>query len=207
MNKSTKELTIGAVVICVLAGGGLFGYQQIFTKGLDRLPAKVCDGAIKRETAARVLPDARSANDNAGVTGTGENFFLGCKVDTSGNSIVSGEAKLEDASLKNWVDYYKGKIDAKVLRVSAGDIEALSLSGTASVYVPCIPRGVNASDANQSYAMIVEARVIGKSRVKGKVLRQALTDFAYQLTEHAYKVAECQKPLKFPQDSPRYRSS
>ncbi|MGW2081192.1 hypothetical protein ACWCOW_30385 [Streptomyces sp. NPDC001939] len=53
--------------------------------------------------------------------------------------------------------------------------------------------------------MITEARVIGRSRVKGAALRQALTDFACQLAQHAYKVGECQKPLEFPQELPRYK--
>ncbi|GHI04450.1 hypothetical protein [Streptomyces cellostaticus] len=36
-------------------------------------------------------------------------------------------------------------------------------------------------------------------------LRQALTDFAYQLTQHAYKLAECKDSRGFPKELPRYK--
>lgn len=210
MRKSSRHFAIGAVIICGLIIGGLFGYQQIFTKGLDRLPRKVCDGAVDRETAAHVLPDARSASEDGGVTGTGENFLFGCRVDTTGDSLVSGEVKVQDASVKSWSDFYKGyggPEEGKALHIATDEVRALSKTRIASVYVPCVPRGMKASNARQSYALIAEVRVVGGSRVKGAALRQDLTDFAYQLTEHAYKVGECQKAWAFPKELPGYPSA
>ncbi|MFG2518957.1 hypothetical protein [Streptomyces sp. NPDC048527] len=210
MRKSARDFGIGAVCVCGLTIGGLFGYQQIFTQGLDRLPDRVCDGAVDRETVAHVLPDARSASEDGGATGTGDNFLVGCRVDTTGDSLVSGEVKVQDVSAKSWSDFYKGyggSEEGKALHVATNEVRALSKTRIASVYVPCVPRGVKASNARQSYALIGEVRVVGESRVKGAVLRQELTDFAYQLTQHAYKTAECQKDLGFPEELPGYPPS
>ncbi|MGW6141051.1 hypothetical protein [Streptomyces sp. NPDC055140] len=207
MRKSLRDFGIGAVIVCGLIIGGLFGYQQIFTKGLDRLPEKVCDGAVDRETAAHVLPDARSASEDGGMTGTGENFLFGCRVDTTGDEVVSGEVKVQDASAKSWSDFYQGyggSEEGKALHVAANEVRALSKTRIASVYVPCVPSGVKASNARQSYALIAEVRVVGESRANGAALRQGLTDFAYQLTKHAYKVGKCQKALTFPKKLPDY---
>ncbi|MFS4097454.1 hypothetical protein [Streptomyces sp. AF1A] len=53
-------------------------------------------------------------------------------------------------------------------------------------------------------ALVAEADVIGKSRVSGAALGQALTDFAYQLTRHAYDLAGCKGARDFPAQLPRY---
>ncbi|RVU24479.1 hypothetical protein EOT10_15870 [Streptomyces antnestii] len=209
VKKSSRDFVIGVVIVCGLAIGGLVGYQQIFTKGLDRLPDEVCDGAVDREVAAQVLPDARSASEDGSVTGTGENLFFGCRVDTTGHSLVSGEVKVQAVSAKSWSNFYEGyggAEEGKALQVGVGEVRALSKTRIASIYAPCAPRGVKASTARQPYALIAEVRVLGESRVKGAALRQDLTNFAYQLTQHAYKVGECQDALTFPKEIPSYPS-
>ncbi|MFF6997679.1 hypothetical protein ACFY93_22340 [Streptomyces sp. NPDC008313] len=198
-----------AVVLCAIFGGIWFGYQQIFRRGIDRLPATLCDGAVKREVAARVLPEARSAGHKSDVTGAGDNFMFACRVDTSDDYMVSGEAIMRDVSESGWADFYEqygGDNEGKVVRVPSGDVRALSKRGFATVYVPCVPRGVDAADADETYALVTEARVVGKHKANGIELRQALTDFAYQVTVHAYAVAECQKPRDFPEELPRYET-
>lgn len=49
--------------------------------------------------------------------------------------------------------------------------------------------------------------MIGESRASGAALRQAVTDFAYQLTKHAYELAECQAPRTLPEELPRYEEN
>ncbi|MFF2509679.1 hypothetical protein [Streptomyces sp. NPDC058086] len=71
------------------------------------------------------------------------------------------------------------------------------------MYVPCAPPGVPSYNASQPYAVVGEAR-IGPAKATGVPLRQALTDFAYQLAKHAYKLAECKDPRGFPEELPRY---
>ncbi|MGX4691709.1 hypothetical protein [Streptomyces sp. JNUCC 63] len=72
------------------------------------------------------------------------------------------------------------------------------------MYVPCAPPGVPSYNASQPYAVVGEALVYGRAKVTGVPLHQALTDFAYQLTKHAYKLAECKAPRDFPEQLPRY---
>lgn len=198
------------VALCLLGGGGWFAYQQIFTKGLDELPPKVCDKAVDREAVVRVLPDTRSADEEAKPTGAGKNFALNCRIYTSGDSILSGEAKIQDASEQSWINFYGGKVNDRIIRVSTDGVAALAqrdnAHATASVYVACTPRGVQAADASESYALITEARVVGDTRVTDAALRQAVTDFAYQLTKRAYELGECQNTRTLPDELPRYKS-
>ncbi|MGW6927181.1 hypothetical protein ACWGA9_38960 [Streptomyces sp. NPDC054950] len=49
--------------------------------------------------------------------------------------------------------------------------------------------------------------MIGDSRASGAALRQAVTDFAYQLTKHAYELAECQARRTLPEELPRYQEN
>ncbi|MEU7428523.1 hypothetical protein [Streptomyces sp. NPDC040750] len=210
MRKSTKQFTFGAVLLCLLAGGGYFGYQQVFTKGLDRLSKKVCDDAVARETVIRALPDSRSAEQAAKQNGSGTSYTFSCRIATSGDSILSGEAKIQDTSERTWVDFYGSHAGTALLRSSADGVEALAQldnhHGTASVYVPCIPRGVQASAASESYALVTEARAIGDTRSTGTPLRQVVTDFAYQIAKHAYTSGECRTPRSFPKELPRYKA-
>jgi hypothetical protein len=54
--------------------------------------------------------------------------------------------------------------------------------------------------------VVGEAWLHGPAKAKGVALRQALTDFAYQVTQHAYASAECKAPRNFPKELPRYES-
>ncbi|ARP71804.1 hypothetical protein LK06_019695 [Streptomyces pluripotens] len=95
------------------------------------------------------------------------------------------------------------------MTTSKDGVEALAQMdgdiGSASIYVPCAPANVEEGSASQAYALVAEAGVTGKSRATGAELRQALTDFAYQLTQRAYGLAECKTPRAFPEQLPRYK--
>ncbi|WP_306185880.1 hypothetical protein [Streptomyces sp. MK5] len=128
---------------------------------------------------------------------------------TSSDSSLTGQARVQPASSGKWLKYYRGSgRQNPIIRVSTGGIEALALTGsgeaTASVYVPCAPPSVPSYNASQPYAVIGEVRIDGRAKTAGMSLRQALTDFAYQLTEHAYKLAECRDHRAFPKELPRY---
>lgn len=90
-----------------------------------------------------------------------------------------------------------------------GDIEALAQVGThaatSSVYVPCAPPGVPKYNASEPYAVVSQVSISGPAKAKGVPLRQTLTDIAYQLTQHAYKLAECKNHRDFPRALPRYK--
>ncbi|WP_157878566.1 hypothetical protein [Streptomyces chattanoogensis] len=193
---------------CILLGAGVFGFLEFFTKGLDRLPAKVCHGAVDREIAASALPDTRKAYEGGKSDPSGETFTSTCYVKTSSNfisegSIISGEAELGDATSTSWSNRFTASGNGKKFEASSGGIKAISYPERSSIYVPCTPPGKKKEQARQAYALIVEARTIGETRVTGTPLRQAITDFAYQLARHAYKVGECQEPRKFPAELPR----
>jgi hypothetical protein len=134
--------------------------------------------------------------------------MFSCHVFTSADSILSGMARVEDASVQQWLNHYGASTEGDAVRVSVDGAEALAEldldNGNSSVYVPCVPRGVRADDANESYAIVTEASVIGEGRISGAALRQAVTDFAYQLTKHTYDVAECRDPRALPEELPRY---
>ena len=199
-----RALSIGLVVIGLI-GGGVFLFS---IKGLYLLSDKVCDGTVKRDVAIRTLPRTRSADEWADQGGTGRNFSYACRVSTSGDSILSGQVDLRDSSKAAWVDSYGSLAASHVIRVSKGYVEALAQidgdGGSASIYVPCVPTNVKEGDASHAYALVADAGVTGKSRATGAELRQALTDFAYQLTKHAYELAGCKGPHDFPEELPRY---
>ncbi|MER6559884.1 hypothetical protein ABT300_19550 [Streptomyces sp. NPDC001027] len=201
---AAKGLLIG-LVTCGLIGGAI---ALFFMKGLYLLPDKVCDGAVQRDIAVQILPRARAAEEYSSQGGTGDNFDFYCTVSTSGNSTLSGMVDLRDASTSAWEEHYGSLAGNHVVRVTRGDIEALAQtdddSEISSVYVPCRPRNMKEDAGKQKYALIAEVSVNGKSQATGGELRQALTDFAYQLTRHAYKLAECKEPRGFPEALPRY---
>ncbi|MCD7440420.1 hypothetical protein K4B79_19610 [Streptomyces lincolnensis] len=189
-----KRTLIVTTAAFALAVGGALGYLEIFTKGLDRLPERPCDGAVARSTVKSILPDARSAKDRGTGTSPGKDFTFFCRVLTSDDHIVSGESDVQDASTETWFSGYEqesGETYGEIRRGSKDDMETLTLDRLASVYVACTPPDANADDALQRYALITEVRVVGGSRVHGNDLRKALTDFAVQLTDHAYKVGKC----------------
>ncbi|MFR9788690.1 hypothetical protein ACL07V_08430 [Streptomyces sp. MB22_4] len=201
---TAKAFFIGLAVIG-LTSGSAFLY---FMKGLYLLPDKVCDHAIQRDIAIRTLPRARAADEWADQGGTGRRFSFACRVSTSSDSILSGQVDLRDSSEAAWVSAYGDLAGSRVVRVSKGGVEALAQvggdKGAASVYVPCVPKSVKEIGASHDYALVANVGVAGKSRATGAALRQALTDFAYQLTVHAYKLADCAEPHSFPEEMPRY---
>ena len=205
MTKKVRAVALGGA-ICLLLSGCIFGYQYFFTKGLDRLPEKVCSGAVERATVVSALADAREAHDGESQTSPGEDFLFACRVTTSNDSIISGESEVSDASVASWTRHFEEKGDGKVMKVSSGDVRALTVSGLATVYVPCTPPDRDSGDAIQSYALVTQARVIGDSRVKGVALRQALTDFSFQMTKHAYKIGKCQETERLPVKLPAINS-
>ncbi|MFD9323016.1 hypothetical protein ACFWDQ_36105 [Streptomyces sp. NPDC060053] len=207
MRMNRKILTLSAAALA-LTIGGWFSYQEFFTSGLEKLPDKVCDESIKRETVIRVLPDTRSAEDGADTNGTGDGFMFSCHIYTAGDSILSGEAQIQDSSQKTWENYYKsygGKSKGASEQTSSRGIYAISRGDFASVYVPCVPSGSKADDASQAYSLISEVRVIGESRSAGHDLHQALTDFAYELTRRAYALGRCEDGQSFPAELPRFK--
>jgi hypothetical protein len=137
--------------------------------------------------------------------------MFSCRIYTSAGSILSGMARVQDTSVQQWADHYGAGTDSDAIRVSVDGIEALadpdSESGSSSIYVPCVPRGVRAEDARKSYAIVTEASVIGDGRISGTALRQAVTDFAYQVIKHTYKLAECQNPRPLPEELPRFEDN
>lgn len=196
--KKNALLSIGAG--CLLLAGGFAGYRFLFTNGLDELPHQVCSGAVDREIAIRALPPSRSAEEGDRSGTPGQHFFYSCYIYAGDDSTISGEAQASDSSVATWVNFYKGKRGGdKLVRVGQGPVQALSLpGGLVSVYVPCTPPRTDPGEAVQSYALVTEARTIGETRAKGEDLRQAVTDFAYAITKHAYRVGECQEHISFP---------
>ncbi|MDX2683327.1 hypothetical protein [Streptomyces soliscabiei] len=203
--ESGKGLVLCLVVLSLLGGATWL----FFIKGLYMLPEKMCEGTLERGVVTRVLPNARSADEGSHSRGVGDDLSFSCYVTTSNDSGLSGEARVQPASSQEWLKYYQETGGRKnVIRVSVGDIEALaqinSKNSTASVYVPCTPPAVPEYNASEPYAVIGEARIDGSTEITGRPLRQTLTDFAYRLTEHAYKLAECKDARDFPGELPRY---
>ncbi|CAL9287394.1 hypothetical protein SUDANB25_01317 [Streptomyces sp. SudanB25_2051] len=196
-----KKRTRTTVIALSLVAGVTFGYVEIFTKGVDRLPERPCAGAVDRDLAARALPSARSAKERGRLEQGMHGFTFRCSVQTSGDSILVADAQTGDGEPKNWYEYHLPKRDEEgAIEVSSGDIRALSLAPDyASVYVPCVPPR-SELPANH---LIVDASTVGPTRAKGDELREILVDFAYQLARHAYRAGECREPRSFPESLPR----
>lgn len=117
---------------------------------------------------------------------------------------------LRESSKVDWAAGYGSSSGTAVVRTSAGRVAGLAQvnadHGIASVYVPCEPKKAREGKGGAfgHPALVAEADVIGKSRVSGAALRQALTDFAYQLTRHAYDLVGCKGARDFPAQLPRY---
>ncbi|MGW7357000.1 hypothetical protein ACWGI0_10220 [Streptomyces sp. NPDC054802] len=206
MQARRKKNIVNTGIGCLLAIAAVFGYLEIFTKGVDRLPARPCDGAVARETAARALPSARSAEER-GVLRQDRldgDFFFACYVRTSGGSLISGEVVSRDTAPGPWRDYYaeQGYV-ADPVDVSSGDIRAVAHPDHAYVYVPCTPPGKKPGEALNANALTVDAWTIGETRVQGDELRQVIVDFAYQLARHTYKAVDCKESRTFPEELPR----
>lgn len=203
--KNARVILLFLVVLGLFCGGG----WAFLNKGLYVLPDKMCEGTLKRDTVKQVLPKARSADSGSDVQGSGSGLSFWCHVNTSNDSSLSGEARVQPVSREQWIsDYRQFGGQHQIIRVSAGDMEALAQidpsADTSSVYVPCVPSGLPERDASRPYAVIGESRIYGSAKVTGVPLRQALTDFAYQLSRHAYELAECKGHRNFPAQLPRY---
>ncbi|MEV5489228.1 hypothetical protein AB0L47_14655 [Streptomyces bobili] len=202
---SAKGFVICLTVLCLVGAAAWFA----LTTGLERLPSKVCDGAVERDLVIRTLPRTRTAEEGASHRHEGKDLEFSCHIYTSADPILSGVAEVEDASVDSWFNRYGGMAKRDSVRISADGIEALARidrdSGNSYVYIPCVPHEVRASDASESYAILAEASVIGEGRISGAALRQAVTDFAYQLAKHTYELAQCQGSTRdLPADLPRY---
>ncbi|MFI1510501.1 hypothetical protein [Streptomyces sp. NPDC020597] len=203
--ESGKGLLLCILVLSLLGGTAWL----FFIKGLYVLPSKMCDDTLTRGTVTQVLPNARSADHGSRARGVGDSLSFSCYVTTSNDSSLSGEARVKPLAHVNWLKRYQASSErSRLVRVSVGDIEALfqidSGTGTSSVYVPCEPPAVPEYNASAPYAVVGEARVDGSAKVMGRPLGQTLTDFAYRLARHAYKLAECKEPRSFPEALPRY---
>ncbi|MFF4660207.1 hypothetical protein [Streptomyces sp. NPDC001381] len=201
---SVKGFLICLTVLSLVGAAAWFA----LTTGLERLPSKVCDGAVDRDVVIRALPRTRTAEEGASKRHEGKDLMFSCHIYTSADSILSGMAQVEHTSVEQWLNHYGADTGDEIVRVSADGIEALARldedSGSSSIFIPCVPRGLRAEDAKESYAIITEAGVVGEGRVSGAELRQAVTDFAYQVTAHAYELAECQGSRLLPEELPRY---
>ncbi|MFE9095590.1 hypothetical protein [Streptomyces sp. NPDC007264] len=184
--------------------------MQFFTKGLEHLHAKICDGAVERNLVVQLLPPARSAEEGSEHRNSGDRLTYYCHVVTSSDSSLWGEARVRPVSKTDWLDGYRGSGgDNSIIRTSIDGIEALAqLDGEqAAVYVACVPPAVPSYNASEDYAVITRVEASGDVKATGMALRQALTDFAYRLTKHAYGLAECKVPRNFPEELPRYKGS
>ncbi|WP_327400904.1 hypothetical protein OG194_12250 [Streptomyces sp. NBC_01288] len=204
---SVKAAILILSVIGLFCGAG----WTFLNKGLYLLPNKMCDGTLERDTVKQVLPKARSADSGFGSQGAGYNLTFSCHVTTSNDSILSGTAQVEPVSRDQWLKHFRGTgKQNQLIRVSVGKIEALaqidSSENTSSVYVPCAPRSVPSYNSSQPYAVVGETWISNPAHTKSIPLRQTLTDFAYQLAQHTYKLGECKEPRDFPKELPRYGS-
>jgi hypothetical protein len=204
---SVKTFLSILLILGMFCGAG----WAFLNKGLYLLPNKMCDGTLERDTVKWVIPKARSADSGFDSQGAGDDITFPCHVTTSNDSIPSGKAQVEPVSRDQWLEYYRssGKQN-QLFHVSVGNIEALaqinSSANTSSVYVPCTPPFVPSYNSTQPYAVFGEAWIRKSANAKSVPLRETLTDFAYQLTQHAYKLAECKKSRAFPKELPRYGS-
>lgn len=209
-----RNIFIGLLLIAVV-GGGFFLF---FNKGLYMLPDKVCDSSVDRGLAIRTLPLTRAAHHRTGQYRTGADFQYFCFVSTSSGSRMEGNVSIQDASDSEWADDHGPLAGHRVVKTSKEGIRALAQIGEdandshASVYVACTtpldPYGLDGTTDTKphTYALVTDADVLGKTSATGSELRQNLTDFAYQIARHAYKLAKCQEPRHFPEQLPRYKS-
>ncbi|MGW7045939.1 hypothetical protein ACWGDT_25265 [Streptomyces avermitilis] len=197
-----KKIAAGGIGFLIACMGAFFGYEQLAENGLDDLPSKPCNGAVDRTTVANVLPDAKKAEERGKHTDPGKEFKFYCSVKTDNGSILSAEAEARDAAEKTWSTFYDQSRSGNKVEVPAGDAHVLSWPKFSAVYILCTPPGRKASEAVQSYALTVDARIIGKSRVQGNELRRALTSFALQVSEYAHEAGKCQESATYPTTSP-----
>jgi hypothetical protein len=208
---SVKRLFICVIAFCLTAVAIWFGYIQFFTKGLEHLPSKMCENTVDRDMVIDVLPSARSAKEGSDRQNSGDDLTFYCHVATSSDSSLWSQAGVRPVSKEKWLKSYRGSGgDSRIIRVSVDGIEAVARldpeDTEAGVYVSCVPPTVPSYNASAAYAVITEVNVSGDAKATGATLRQTLTDVAYRLTEHVYKLAECKAPRDFPDELPRYEN-
>ncbi|MBB4158276.1 MULTISPECIES: hypothetical protein [Streptomyces] len=198
-----KRTAVAGTARAVMAGA-VFGYVEVFTKGIDRLPEKPCGGAVDRGLAADALPSARKAEERGKLTSP-DDLFFSCYVRTD-DSIVSGEVQAGRATEATWQEAHRSDREDGAVPVSAGEVKALALPTRARVYVPCAPRRTEAG-AKERRCLTVRARTIGETRLHGTALRQVVAGFACQMARHAYEAGECGETIAFPGELPRLGSN
>ncbi|MER7478448.1 hypothetical protein ABTX60_12450 [Streptomyces sp. NPDC126510] len=206
---SAKNFLFCVLGFCLAGFVAWFGYVQFFTKGLERLPTKVCEKTVDREMVIKVLPSARSAEEGADRHNSGDKLSFHCGVVTSSDSSLWAQAQVRPVSKEKWLSSYRGSGGgSRTAHVSLDGVEAVARlnpeATEAGVYVPCVPPVVPSYNASAAYAVITEASVGGETHATGATLRQTLTDVAYRIAEHAYKLAECKAARDFPEELPRY---
>ncbi|WP_103514120.1 hypothetical protein [Streptomyces sp. SM10] len=161
---------------------------------------------LDRDIAATILPGTMTARERGRkVDGVGENFLFSCNVKTrSQDSILSGDGAVHDISADEWLEGVEEDADASKLEVDFQGIRAVSYATQAFLYVPCTPTGKKSGAARQDYGLIVESRTIGDTAVTGDELRQAVTDFAYELLRYNYRIQGCQEVRTLPSELPRF---
>ncbi|MFE6103323.1 hypothetical protein ACFVQ4_25650 [Streptomyces laurentii] len=189
--------------VLTLAAGAAFGYVEVFTKGFERLPTQLCDGAVDRNLAEKVIPPARKVKERGKFLPSTFNFMFACYVRTD-DSYLSGEAESGRATIEDWESLEEDSSRGKPEWLSVNGVRALAWEDRALVYVPCTPRRqTGESDHDRERSLIAESRAVGDTRVHGRELRQVLVDFAYQMVRHTYKLGECIEPRTFPDELPR----
>ncbi|WP_405795769.1 hypothetical protein [Streptomyces longwoodensis] len=207
---STKGFLLCLGVLCLAGVVVWFGYLQIFTKGLERLPATMCGGTLERDTVIDILPPAKSAHESSRQSDYGSHYTrYSCFINTS-KSALSSTTEVRSITKEAWLkNYAEDTTGVPVVRASAAGIEAVaplrSHGSEAAVLVPCVPPGQKASSST-TYAVVAQVTVDDNTRKSGMELRQDLTDFAYRLAQHTYDLAQCQDPREFPTTLPRYEA-
>ncbi|WP_432116578.1 hypothetical protein [Streptomyces sp. S1] len=200
-----RKRLAAAGAACVVVAGAVFGYVEVFTKGIDRLPERPCGGAVDRGLAADALPSARKAEERGKLNTHGDGDFLfACYVRTA-DSAISGEAQTGGGTEAGWREAHRSDLAEGAVAVSEGGVQALALPTVAWVYVPCTPRRFT-EETKRPHSLTVEARTVGETRLHGDALRQVVLDFAYQLARHSYEAGECQEQRTFPEELPRIGS-
>ncbi|WP_225656443.1 hypothetical protein [Streptomyces pseudogriseolus] len=197
MKKTTRDALLTGGVVCLLVLGAFSGYRY-FTGGLERLPQSVCSGSVDREVVTAALPAVRKAEEGSRTRPPGGRWIFTCYVHTSGGSIISGEVEITDVTPEQWYSHYKDRGEGVPLKTKKGPLQILSVAeNQATLYVPCKP---TKSTSPKAQAFITDARTIGKTRATGKELRQAIADFAYGITRHAFDLNKCRGADSLPAD-------
>lgn len=200
-----KNFTICATLSAITLGG-FFGYIEIFTKGLERLPPKVCSKAVDRSLAISALPATRKATEHGTLTIYSRDFSFHCTVHTI-DSAISGAAEIKGSSISNWRKSNTLTWRGKPISVSSGGFSAIAHDNFATVYVRCRSLTVPDPSPTRPRVLIVRAQTIGPTRAKEMKLREILTDFAYQVARHAHKAGKCLPSIDIPDELPRYPSN